>query len=40
VVNTAADTAAGRLIIEHRIQFTVDARYITLRIARVLDAAA
>jgi phage tail sheath protein FI len=40
VVNTADDTAAGKLIIEHQVQFTVDARYITIRIDRVVDASA
>jgi hypothetical protein len=40
VVNTADDTAAGKLIIEHQVQFTVDARYVTIRIDRVVDASA
>jgi phage tail sheath protein FI len=40
VVNTADDTAAGKLIIECQVQFTVDARYVTIRIDRVVDASA
>jgi hypothetical protein len=40
VVNTPDDTAAGKLIIECQVQFTVDARYVTIRIDRVVDASA
>lgn len=40
VVNTPDDTAAGRLVIEHQVQFTVDARFVVIRIDRVVDAAA
>lgn len=40
VVNTPDDTAAGRLIIEHQVQFTVDVRFVTIVIDRVVDASA
>jgi len=40
VVNTPDDTAAGRLIIEHQVQFTVDSRFVVIRIDRVVDASA
>lgn len=40
VVNTPDDTAAGKLIVEAQAQFTVDARFVTIRIERVVDASA